>query len=165
MECHAVRPPVVLRRERPLERGRDPEDAPVRNVGDEQIAGAIERGALEEAVDLAAGLVRVAPLGAALAPKGIRKAREHPRLDHLRRREGEIPHGRDSNRPTRASRPRRARARSRAPSPRARSSRTPRATRRRAPPPPAGSCRPAGNPPTLSPSPRGSAGSLPSRSL
>src|SRR5258708_19197332 len=93
MERRAVRPPVVLGDERPFELRRDAEDAAERNVGDVEVAGAIERRPLEEAVDLVAGLVRIRPRGAALLAERIGQSRERARLDDLRRPKGEIPHG------------------------------------------------------------------------
>ena len=50
---------------------------------DVEIARAIERRPLEEAVDLVARLVRIGPRGAALAAERIRHAREDARVDHL----------------------------------------------------------------------------------
>src|SRR5258706_8868773 len=93
MDRDAVGPAVVFARERPFERGRDSKYAAERNVGDVQIAFAIERRPLEEAVDLMTRLVRISPFRAPLAPKRVRQARENPGLDDLRRGESEIPHG------------------------------------------------------------------------
>src|SRR5262249_50312436 len=78
-----VRPAVVLRRELPIPLGVNPEDAAERDVDTPQVAVAVERGALEKAVDLGSAAVRVGPRGALLLAKLRGKGRERPGFDVL----------------------------------------------------------------------------------
>ena len=69
---HAVRPALVFRHQIPGG-GTDAEDAPVRDVGDEEIARRVETGPLQEAVDLRPRPVGVGPGCAARAAMRLRQ--------------------------------------------------------------------------------------------
>ncbi len=64
MNFQAVRPAVILRDQIAVLPGREPEDAAEGDVDEIEIAGAIERRAFDEAVDLLAQPVGIGPVAA-----------------------------------------------------------------------------------------------------
>ncbi len=90
VHLHPVRPAVVFRHLLPVASRRDPEDAPMRNVGNEQISLSVEAGPLEETVDRLALMV-VRPGRTHLLAELVWQAGENLGLDrHGRRIEAHI---------------------------------------------------------------------------
>src|SRR5262249_40907273 len=83
VDLEPVRPAVVLHDQLPLAPWVDAEDAPERDVDAPQVALPIERGTLQEAVDLRAAAVRIGPGGASLLAELAGELGESPGLDAL----------------------------------------------------------------------------------